>query len=154
MSNRAQAQYLRIYDESSTYVRWQQYYVNQTITLDAASWTFNPFSANGIVGSSASGGNSISVTAPATTSVVDAFIAAIANNRLCEIKVYEFDSRLGNTAPQSGQTLIAQFVGEVTGMGGSFTGISIELGSSLSPVGAQVPPRKFTSYLIGTPLRI
>jgi len=127
MSNRAQAQYLRIYDESSTYVRWQQYYVNQTITLDAASWTFNPFSANGIVGSSASGGNSISVTAPATTSVVDAFTAAIANNRLCE---------------------------EVTGMGGSFTGISIELGSSLSPVGAQVPPRKFTSYLIGSPLRI
>jgi len=154
MSNRAQAQYLRIYDESITYVRWQQYYVNQTITLDTALWTFNPFSADGIVDSSASGGNSISVTTPATTSAVNAFTAAMDNNRLCEIKIYEFDSRLGNTAPQSGQTLIAQFIGEVTSINGSFTGITIELGDSLSPVGAQVPPRKFTSYLIGTPLRI
>ena len=154
MSNRAQAQYLRIFDGSGTYQRWQQYYVNQTVTLDSASWIFNPFAANGIVGSSASGSNSISVSAPATGVVVDAFTEALAQNRLCEIKVYEFDSRLGNTTPQAAQVLIAQFVGEVTGMTGSFTGISVDLGSSLSPVGAQVPPRKFTSYLIGTPLRI
>jgi hypothetical protein len=49
MSNRAQAQYLRIYDSGSTYVRWQTYYVNQTVTLDAASWDYMPFSASGIV---------------------------------------------------------------------------------------------------------
>ena len=39
MSNRGQSQYLRIYDDSQTYVRWQAYYINQTITLDSASCT-------------------------------------------------------------------------------------------------------------------
>lgn len=151
---RAQAQYLRIFDDSSTYVRWQGYYVNQTVTLDAASWSYMPFSASGIVESGASGGKSVSITVPATNSVVEAFNLALSFGRLCELKIYEFDSRLDQTAPQAGQNLIAAYTAEVVNVSGTFTRLDIELGSSLSPVGAQVPPRKFTSYLIGAPLRI
>jgi hypothetical protein len=154
MSNRAQAQYLRIYDSGSTYVRWQTYYVNQTVTLDAASWDYMPFSASGIVESGASGGKSVSITVPATNSVVEAFEAALANGRFCELKIYEFDSRLDQTEPQSGQNLIASYAAEVIEVSGSFTRLDVRLGSSLSPVGAQVPPRKFTSLLIGSPLRL
>ena len=151
---RAQAQYLRIFDDSSTYVRWQGYYVNQTVTLDSASWEYMPFSASGIVESGASGGKSVSITVPATNSVVEAFNLALSYGRFCELKIYEFDSRLDQTAPQSGQNLIAAYTAEVVNVSGTFTRLDIELGSSLSPVGAQVPPRKFTSYLIGAPLRI
>ena len=151
---RAQAQYLRIFDDSSTYVRWQSYYVNQTVTLDSASWEYMPFSASGIVESGASGGKSVSITVPATNSVVEAFNLALSYGRFCELKIYEFDSRLDQTAPQSGQNLIASYTAEVVNVSGTFTRLDIELGSSLSPVGAQVPPRKFTSYLIGAPLRI
>jgi len=151
---RAQAQYLRIFDDSTTYVRWQGYYVNQTVTLDSASWEYMPFSASGIVESGASGGKSVSITVPATNSVVEALNLALSYGRLCELKIYEFDSRLDQTAPQSGQNLIAAYTAEVVNVSGTFTRLDIELGSSLSPVGAQVPPRKFTSYLIGAPLRI
>ena len=151
---RAQAQYLRIFDDSSTYVRWQGYYVNQTVTLDSASWEYMPFSASGIVESGASGGKSVSITVPATNSVVEAFNLALSYGRFCELKIYEFDSRLDQTAPQSSQNLIAAYTAEVVNVSGTFTRLDIELGSSLSPVGAQVPPRKFTSYLIGAPLRI
>lgn len=63
---RAQSQYLRIFDDSTTYVRWQGYYVNQTVTLNSASWAYMPFSASGIVESGASGGKSVSITVPAT----------------------------------------------------------------------------------------
>jgi len=154
MSNRAQAQYLRIYDSDGTYVRWQTYYVNQTVTLDAVSWGYMPFSASGIVESGATGGKSVSITVPATNTAVQAFNAALANQWLCELKVYEFDSRLDNTAPQSGQNLIASYTAEVVEVSGSFTRLDVMLGSSLSPVGAQVPPRKFTSLLIGSPLRL
>lgn len=73
---------------------------------------------------------------------------------LCELKVYEFDSRLSQTAPQVGQVLIVNFVGEVVAVDGSFTALTIQLGSSLAPVGAQVPPRKFGSKLIGAPIRL
>ena len=104
MSNRAQCQYLRIFDSSTTYVRWQTYYVNQIVTLDSASWAYMPFSASGITESGASGGKSVSITAPATNSVVEAFTLALSLGRFCELKIYEFDSRLDNTAPQAGQT--------------------------------------------------
>lgn len=151
---RAQAQYLRIFDDSTTYVRWQGYYVNQTVTLDSASWEYMPFSASGIVESGASGGKSVSITVPATNSVVETLNLALSYGRFCELKIYEFDSRLDQTTPQSSQNLIAAYTAEVVNVSGTFTRLDIELGSSLSPVGAQVPPRKFTSYLIGAPLRI
>lgn len=154
MSNRAQSQYLRIFDATTTYARWQTYYVNQTITLDGASWSYMPFSASGIIESGASGGKSVSITVPATNSVVQAFTLALSYGRFCELKIYEFDSRLDNTAPQAGQDLIAIYTAEVVDVSGSFTRLDVELGSSLSPVGAQVPPRKFTTYQIGSPLRI
>ncbi len=154
MSNRAQSQYLRIFDATTTYARWQTYYVNQTITLDGASWSYMPFSASGIIESGASGGKSVSITVPATNSVVHAFTLALSYGRFCELKIYEFDSRLDNTAPQAGQDLIASYTAEVVDVSGSFTRLDVELGSSLSPVGAQVPPRKFTTYQIGSPLRI
>jgi hypothetical protein len=113
-----------------------------------------PFSASGIIESGASGGKSVSITVPATNSVVQAFTLALSYGRFCELKIYEFDSRLDNTAPQAGQDLIASYTAEVVDVSGSFTRLDVELGSSLSPVGAQVPPRKFTTYQIGSPLRI
>lgn len=151
---RAQAQYLRIYSGSTTYVRWQSYYVNQAVTLGGYSYEYLPFNAGGIVESGASGGKFVSIKVPATNSVVEAFNLALSYGRLCELKVYEFDSRFDQTAPQSGQSLIASYTAEVVNVSGTFTRLNIELGSSLSPVGAQAPPRKFTSYLIGAPLRI
>lgn len=151
---RAQSQFLTIYSGITTYVRWQSYYVNQAVTLGGYSYEYLPFSASGIVESGASGGKSVSIEVPATNSVVEAFNLALSYGRLCDLKIYEFDSRLDQTAPQSGQNLIASYTAEVINVSGTFTRLSIDLGSSLSPVGAQVPPRKFTTYLIGAPLRI
>ena len=104
--------------------------------------------------SSASGGNSVSLSVPATTTAIKAFTKALAKEYLCELKVYEFDSRLSNVVPQSGQSLIVSFLGVITDMGGDFTTLNINLGSSLSPVGAQAPPRKMTTYLAGVPIRL
>ena len=128
--------------------------MNQAVTLSGASFEYLPFSGSGIVESAASGGKSVSITVPATNSAIEIFSLAVSNGWLCELKIYEFDSRLDQTAPQSGQNLIASYTAEVVNVSGTFTRLDIELGSALAPVGAQVPPRKFTSYLIGAPLRI
>lgn len=153
MTSRSQSQFLRIFDNSGTYLRWQGYYVNQTVTWESASWTYHPFTANGIVGGSGSS-NDISIEVPATTAAVEAFTTALNSNRLCEIKMYEFDSLIGQASPPSSQTLIGNFVGEVVNISGSFTMLTVTLGSSLAPVGAQVPPRKFTNLLIGSPIKL
>ena len=100
-----------------------------------------PFAVNGITETSAAGGQDLTVEIPATNSVVSEVEAAINNST-------------GNqSAPQSTQTLIAEFTGQVQGLSGNFTRLELELGSALAPVGAQVPPRKYNSFLIGAPLR-
>ncbi len=43
---------------------------------------------------------------------------------------------------------------ELVGAGGGFESITLELGSSLSPIGAQVPPRTFSTRLVGVPCRL
>lgn len=154
MANRGQAQYLRLYDNSGTYLRWQAYYVNQTITWDSQQWSYHPFTADGLIGGNPGTDAGISLSVPATTAAIDAFEDALNLNQLCEIKMYEFDTRLTQAAPQASQLLIGAFVGEVIGISGSFASLTIKLGSSLAPVGAQAPPRKFSSTMIGAPLRI
>jgi hypothetical protein len=153
MSNRGQSQYLRIFDNSGTQLRWQNYYVGQTVTWQANSWTYHPFTVDGIIGGAGSG-NDIAIELPATSSAVAAFTSALNNNRLCEVLIYEFDSRLTQAAPQATQSLIATFVGEVVKISGSFMAWTITVGSSLAPVGAQVPPRKFTNSLVGLPIKL
>jgi hypothetical protein len=151
---RGQSQFLRIFSGSTTYQRWQAYYVNTSVTWESASWSYQPFDADGITAGEVQSESSISVTLPATTNVMEVVLQALDEARLAELRLYEFDTLLGNSTPQTGQTLIASFLGEVVGVSGSFTSIQMELGSSLSPVGAQVPPRTFSTRLIGAPCKL
>jgi hypothetical protein len=151
---RAQSQFLRIYSGNVTYNRWQSYYVNTSVTWENAAWAYQAFDADGIVAGGVESESSISIALPATTNVVESVLAALEEARLVELRIYEFDTLLGNTTPQDEQNLIASYIGEVVNASGTFTSIQMELGSSLSPVGAQVPPRKFTSRLIGVPCKL
>ena len=151
---RGQSQYLRIFSGSTTYQRWQSYYVNTSVTYGGAVWAYQPFDADGITAGEVQSEASISVRLPATTNAIEVALQALNEARLAELQLFEFDTILGNSTPQSGQTLIASYVGEVVGVSGSFTSIEMELGSSLSPVGAQVPPRTFSTQLIGAPCKL
>jgi hypothetical protein len=153
MSNRGQAQYLRIFSGSTTYQRWQGFYVGQTITLESQQWQYYPFVANGLIGGGAGNDEGVTITVPATATAVQLFEEALNNNYLVEVRVFEFDTRLTQAQPQTTQQLIGAFIGEVLEISGSFSNIAIALGSGLAPVGAQAPPRKYTSELIGAPLR-
>ena len=131
MSNRAQAQYLRLYTSGgSDHILWQNYYLNTTVTVSSKNYEYYPFEFEGISESSAIGGATINITAPATDEVITQFLRAAYYERLCEVSVYEFDNRLDNTAPQTGQTLIGQFVGYIRSMNGNFMSLQIEINKS------------------------
>ena len=151
---RGQSQFLRIFSGTITYQRWQSYYVNTSVTWESAAWSYQPFDADGITAGEVQSESSISVTLPATTNVMEVVLQALNEARLAELRLYEFDAILGNSTPQAGQTLIASYLGEVVGVSGGFTSIQMQLGSSLSPVGAQVPPRTFSTRLIGAPCKL
>lgn len=151
---RAQSQYLRIYDAGgTTYQRWQSYYANTSVTWSSATWNYVPFIADGITAGSSGTEESVSVTAAATGLVLDAFLAAIRDGRLVDLNIYQFDSVAGNNTPQAGQELVASYTGQVVGGNGGLTSLTIQLGSALSPVGAQVPPRKLTLAIMGQGIR-
>ena len=151
---RAQSQYLRIYDAGgTTYQRWQSYYANTSVTWSSATWNYVPFIADGITAGSSGTEESVSVTAAATGLVLEAFLAAISDGRLVDLSIYQFDSVAGNNTPQAGQELVASYTGQVVGGNGGLTSLTIQLGSALSPVGAQVPPRKLTLAIMGQGIR-
>lgn len=154
-TNRGQSQFLRIYTSGgSDHHLWQNFYVNQSVTLSSKSYRYFPFGWSGVSESSALSEQTVTLTMPATSLVISAFNDAFASKQLCELKAFEFDSRLGLSQPQSGQILIASFLGYINRMSGSFTELSVELGSTIAPVGAQIPSRTASNRLVGVPIQL
>jgi len=151
---RAQSQYLRIYDSGgTTYNRWQSYYANDSVTWQGVKWLYVPFIADGITAGIAGDESNVTVTTAATSMVLNAFELAMRDGRLVDLTIYQFDVLEGNNAPQADQELIASYTGQVIGGRSTLTSLTLQLGSALSPVGAQVPPRKFTTAIMGQGIR-
>ena len=151
---RAQAQYLRIFSGSNTYQRWQSYYVGANVIYDGATWVYQEFDAEGITDGEMQSESSVALVLPATTIVLNTILLGLNQSRLAELQIFEFDTTLGNATPQANQSLVASYLGEIVSVQGGFTSIQVELGSSLAPVGAQVPPRTFSTRLIGAPCKL
>jgi hypothetical protein len=148
---RAQSQFLRIYDAAGiTYQRWQNFYSNAIVTWDSASWVYVAFTASGVASGVTGDEGGITLTLPATGVVVQAVDLAMEQARLFEVKTYEFDPVAdGVSAPPAGQALLSTFLGEITSASEAGFEFTLQLGSSLSPVGAQFPPRTMNNNLIG-----
>jgi hypothetical protein len=152
---RAQAQYLRIFSNAGiSYSRWQSYYSNATVAWDNNDWIFVPFIADGYTDGISGDESAVSIAAPSTSVVINAFEDAIRNGRFAQLLIYEFDPTVNNTTPQSGQVLIGSFTGQVVGGSSTLTSATLQLGSALSPVGAQIPLRTFTTAIMGKGCRL
>jgi hypothetical protein len=151
---RGQSQFLRIFSGDTTYQRWQSYYVNSSVQWEGASWAYQDFDADGITAGEVQSESSISIRLPATANVIDAALKALGEARLAELRLYEFDTLLGDSPMEAGQRLIASYLGEVVGVKGSLTSLQLDLGSSISPIGAQVPPRTYSTQLVGAPCKL
>ena len=154
MSTRAQSKFLRVFSGSTDYQLWQSFYTNQNIALGGKTYAYFPFQAGGVQESSAASGDQLIISVPATELAISTFEAAIRDRHIFELSVFEFDSRLDQVAPQSAQVLIGSYFGEIIEMNGTFTRLEASIGSALSFIGSQVPPRTFTSKLVGAPIRI
>lgn len=155
MSNRGQSQYLRVYTSGGAdHKLWQNFYVNTDITLASKVYTYFPFEWDGVGESSAISGSTVSLRMPATSQAVNCFETALKQQQLCLVSTYEFDTRLGVVTPQAAQILIGEFLGYVSSMRGTFTELTVELGSTLAPIGALIPSRTATNSLVGVPLQL
>jgi hypothetical protein len=151
---RAIAQFMRLFEASgATVERWQSTW-DRSVQWESQVWEYQPFISDGFTDGLTGSETSLNVNAPATTRIAAAFEEAILRGRFAEVRLYQYDTSAGNNEPQAGQVLIGQFTGQVVGGGCRLTNIQINLGSALSPVGAQFPPRKLTTGIMGKGCRL
>lgn len=152
---RALAQYLRIYDAIGTTLhRWVSYYGYRSVTWAGETWEYQQFEADGFTAGASGDEANVTVSAAATPAVSIAFEAAIFDGHFVEMLLYEFNSTGGQVAPPTSQTLIAAFTGQAVGGTSTATRMLLQLGSALSPVGAQFPPRTLTTAIMGQGCRL
>ena len=150
MSTIAQAQFLRIYTPAgSTLHRWQSYFNSSNVSLGGGDWIPQPFESSGITAGQTGDEGGVTLTLPAIPRVVDAVFAAIAGQHLWELTIYQFTP--GNFTER---TVAATFTGSIVNSSSTITALTLELGSALEPVGAQIPPRTMTTRLIGKGCRL
>lgn len=154
MNQLDQSQFLRIFDADETYQRWQSYYRRQTVEWESEDWEWTPFTSGGITAGLSGDEGSVTITVPAIPRVINAFQAALNLGRLVELRTYQFDPLDGDQQPQTEQLMVSIFVGQVVGGGESLTELTFTLGSALTPIGAQIPPRTLTTRLIGKGCRL
>lgn len=152
---RAQSQYLRIYNAANTTLyRFQSYYSYRPITWSSATWDYLPFVADGFTAGVTGDESNVTITAPATSTVATVFQDAINSGHFAQLFIYEFNSSAGNLSPQDGQSLVGTMTAQVVGGQATATTMTLQLGTALSPVGAQFPPRKLTTQLMGVGCRL
>lgn len=129
--------------------RYQSYWPNETVD----GYSFYPFNVPAIISNATGGQESLAVEFAASNEISILIEAGLANNYFVELSFYHFTPTADGKPPTS-KTLFANYIGELISAIQTETSISIKIGSSLNPVEAQAPPRKFTTTLIGEPPKI
>ena len=146
----SQSQFLRVYTTAgATLHRWQSYYAHTTQQHAGSAWSYLPFDASGITAGQTGDESGVTITLPALPAVVDAIELAITQSHLWELTIYQF-----TPGREQQQILVETFTGEIVRAVATLGAMRIDLGSTLSPVGAQIPPRTLTSNLIGKGCRL
>ena len=149
-----QAAFASIGDGFGTvFARWQSYWVDSIANWDGQSWIYQQLDWAGVTSGQAMG-DQATLTFPGVPSVLDMTERALAGPWVVTLRVLQFDEEAGATGPPATYTLAASCVGEVISASAGLTTMTWKLGSALSPVGAQFPPRTAGTRLIGVPCRL
>lgn len=148
--------FLRLWDPvgGSTVFAVQDFY-HSTITVSGVDYQFLDFSVSGLAITASSDANDVTVSLPALTTAVET-AARGTGQLLASITCYTFEADTAPDTPPGGQTTLIQFVGLLTGwaLPDFDTQLTLTIGSPLSPIVAQFPPRRYSSAIVGTPCRL
>lgn len=146
----ALAQFFTVQNESGTVLqRWQNYWPNTTVD----SHTFLPFDAGAILSQISPGSDSLSIIFPVSQQIHALMTTGFELNYIGRLDLYQFVPPVDNSVPEI-KDLIASYTGKFIQGTVGLTQIELRLGIGLDPTEAQVPPRKFTTSLVGKPPKL
>ena len=145
----ANAMFLRAYIGGQDIYKFQNYDVDATVD----GYEFAPFQTSNIELSTTGDQGSLTVEFPYTQSFRTKVEIIALYSLLVEVQLYNFEP-LEDGSMNTIRVLISTYQGQA--MSGSLAPptLCIELGSVLSPVGAQIPPLLATTALIGDPCKV
>lgn len=145
------ATFLTLFASNGTTViaRHQNRWPGQSVN----GFTFKDFISEGIVSSRSGGSADISIVFPVSGSTLALIEDALGKNYLGQISLERFDVPDALGVPTKFE-VVASFLGEVISASATPTSITMSLGSTLDPVEATAPPRRFTSVLAGRPPKL
>ena len=153
----ARALTLVIWSETGQVVAAYQSHWFGVVTIGGRQFQWLPFEGSGIFQGHVSGEGATSVDLPATKKNWDLCTRAMASagRWLAQLELWEFPASGSESLPPAGMTRIGLTRGQIVSASNDpITTIRLELGSSLSPVGAQIPPRTATTRLIGPGMKL
>jgi hypothetical protein len=146
MTNQSTAAFMVIRQKNGTVVKqWQNRWDGQTVD----GHEFMPFRIDEIHSAISSSSDTVTIQFPETKPIVGLVEAAVSAAYIVQltIKKYAFPN------VTTGGTVVATTTGEVVQASMNTQVVQVVLGSSLDPVGAQVPPRRYTTTILGAPAR-
>lgn len=148
--------FLRLWDPvgGSTVFAVQDFY-HSTITVSSVNYQFLDFSVSGLATMASADANDVTVSLPALTTAVET-AARGTGQLLASVTVYHFEADTAPDTPPGGQTTLVQFVGMLSSwaLPNFDSELTLTIGSPLSPIVAQFPPRRYSSAIVGTPCRL
>lgn len=144
------AQFLRVYTQAGTTLnRWQNYWT--TTTVDGHS--FIPFDGAAIFSRITPSSDALDIVFPISNTILSLVENGLALRYLATLDFYQFTPSTTGTPPAT-KTKIASYTGEFSSANITDTAVTLSIGTNLDPTEAQVPPRKFTTSLVGRPPKV
>ena len=145
MSEIALATKIRVFKGNTDLFKWQNFFVNQTVD----GFEHYPFmTSSAVVNRTASEGG-FAIQLALTQANLTYFEAAINEQFLIEVEMYELPIAAVTAADFSTATRVARFIGETMQMSCTMEGISVEFGSTIFAFRGDIPSRKYTTSLVG-----
>lgn len=148
MSIEAVATFLTVRDSDFDTVLHR--YQNRWVEQDVDGFAHYPFSTGQSTSNRSGGQSGIDLDLALSQPMIDVIEAAITGGHYLQVAIKKYQPTPGDIPPTAYTTLV-DFFGEVIQASLNSVSINVTVGSNLDPVQAQVPPRKFTTKLVGSP---
>ena len=138
------AAFARFYNDNGTIGRWQNFFVNESVSEHA----YKVFDVGSIILNRSAAESGVNVSLPTTKANVDFVEQAIEGLYLMRLTLYEMPAVTVPTGLRDAQ-VVGSFVGEIIDAQLSLEKIVLEVGSALDAVTGDIPGRKITTSLVG-----
>ena len=129
---------------NGTQYKFQNFFINETITYSGNDYTFAPFGFSGVSVNRNGDGTECSIVFPNNSLTRNWADEAIKNKWLCNIKVMILDPT-DNTSFNPMHT----YHGRITGGQWNEISVTLSVGTILDSVGSDVPQRRLDKSLVG-----